>query len=220
MITVNRNGKSFHVDEGAHRDWWLNTYPIWEHSTSRFMDERCSKEKITIDIGSWNGVHAMYMAQISKKVYTLEPDPTALRILQNNLACNPDLTNIEALPIALSDKDGFVKIMNAGGSGSSILQSVQEKYSGIPTAETVCMTFRSFLNRYRIDPTEIGFIKIDVEGAEGVCVPDMEWFLKDYQGAISLSLHPGMATDAALENVVQIMSKYFTEVQPECWIRR
>ena len=219
-MNISRNGRSFNIDESSHAQWWRDVYPQWELSTSQFMEQACDANKITLDIGSWNGVHALYMARISKKVFTIEPDPTAFRILKKNLQCNPDIPNIEALALAISDQDGFVKIMDAGGSGSSILQSVQDKYSGIPTVETVCMTFKSFLERYQIPPTEIGFIKMDIEGAEGVCIPDMEWFLKDYTGAVCLSLHKNMASDESLAKVTEIMQKYFREVHSECWVRK
>jgi FkbM family methyltransferase len=184
------------------------------------MDQHCSKDKITLDIGSWNGVHAMYMASISKHVYTVEPDPTAFRILQANLACNPDLSpQITALPYAISNYAGTVKIMSAGGSGSSILPGMHEKHPQIATVDVECMTFHSFLEKNGIEPADIGFIKMDIEGAETFCIPDMEWFLKDYRGAVCLSLHPGIISDAEITKVVGVMSRYFKQVSGECWVK-
>lgn len=219
MLAIERNGKHFFVDEGAHREWWLKTYPIWELETSAFMDKYCNPEKVTLDIGSWNGVHAMYLAQMSKKVFTLEPDPTAFRILQANLACNPELP-VTALQLAVSDFNGAIKIMDGGGSGSSILPGVQHTHPEISTVAVSCRTFRQFLTDNAIGLDDIGFIKMDIEGAEGICIPSMEWFLQGYQGAINLSLHPGFISQLDIDNIIYIMNKYFVRVSVEGWIRK
>ena len=221
MIQRLRNGRCFNISDKAHKDWWEKTYPNWEHGTSKFMDTHCRPDKVTLDIGAWNGVHTLYMAMMSKKVYALEPDPRAFDILLDNVLCNPALRPlISTLPIALSNICGRVRIMNGGGSGSSIIKDVQAKHPSISTVEVRCITFRQLLADLGVRPDEIGFIKMDIEGAESMCIPDMEWFLKDYRGAICLSLHEGFMPDEAMDNIVQIMSRYFIQVSGSEWIWR
>lgn len=222
MLKIIRNDRSFSIsDKNKQKNWWLNTYPKWELDTSGFMEAHCIRDKITLDIGSWNGVHAFYMSLISKEVYAIEADPSACAFLDENLECNPGLSpRIKVCRLALSNNCGTVKIMAGGGSGSSILPSVQDKHGKIPTVDVECVTFKEFLSRNSISPEDIGFIKMDIEGAEKFCIPDMEWFLKDYTGAVCLSLHQGFMSDEDLRAVIAIMSKYFTRVSNEGWIRK
>ena len=160
------------------------------------------------------------MAQISKEVCAIEADPNACIFFEENWMCNPDLANkISLFPLALSDNSGTVNIMTGGGSGSSILEVIQEGNPKIPTVAVRCVTFKEFLSLSGIAAEEIGFIKMDIEGAEKFCIPDMEWFLKDYRGAMCLSLHSGFITEAELQNIIDIMNRYFKRISTEGWIR-
>lgn len=215
MLQINRNGKSFNI--AKHSAFW-NKYPTWEPYVSQFMDEYCQKEKITLDIGAWNGVHSLYMAHLSRVVYAIEPDPTAYRELLANCESNPALSVIP-IQCAISNVSGTAKIMTQGNSLSSILDNVQTGYNCKNLVDVPCFTFKDFLDKYKISVDDIGFIKMDVEGAEKLCIPDMEWFLKDYQGAFNLSQHKQFIDHGDVINITKIMGKHLTKV-PNGWIRR
>jgi len=220
MIEVTRKNSTFYIDDTYHKEWWTTRYPTWERENSAFMDEYCCLNKVTLDIGSWNGAHALYMAGLSKKVYALEPDPKAFTILEQNIKCNPNITNIESVNKALTNYEGKIKIMSVGGSNSSILPIQHEKYAKSPLVDVDCLTFSRFLSSTNLSIHDIGFIKMDIEGAEGICIPDMEYFLKEFSGAFCLSIHSGFISKEETQCILSIMKTYFTKVTAEGWLSR
>lgn len=222
MIQVMRNGRCFNVSDKYHYDWWVNEYPQWEHDVSDFIEEHVRPDMVALDIGSWNGVHALHMATITPVVYALEPDPLAYEILNINRQCNPALSGrLKPRLYALSNETGEIEIMTGGGSGSSILKGVQDLYPEIGKARVKCFSFFDFLATIGVEPDDIGFIKMDIEGAEKLCIPDMSWFFeKHYDGAMSLSLHPTFMSDEEMQRVITTMEVYFTRVSEEGWIKK
>lgn len=222
MKQVIRNGRCFNINSGYHADWWGTVFPDWEHDVSDFIEEHARPDKISLDIGSWNGVHAFYMGLISKMTYAIEPDPLAYKILTANLECNPAInTRLKITQCALSNESGEIEIMTGGGSGSSILKDVHDRYPNIGKELVQCMTFREYLSKMEIDPRDVGFIKMDIEGAEKLCIPDMQWFFENhYDGAMSLSLHPAFMSEAEVDYIVRIMEKHFIRVSGEGWIKK
>jgi FkbM family methyltransferase len=215
MLQVQRNGKTFNI--ARHNPFW-DVYPNWEKEVSHFMEDHCQKDKITLDIGAWNGVHSFYMSYFSKKIYAIEPDPTAYREMLDNYECNPNISNMVPLQCAISDTSGTIKIMTGGDSLSSILENVQSIHKNSTLVDVPCFTLKDFLAHHTLDISEIGFIKMDIEGAEKLCSPNMEWFFKEYQGAIHLSIHPGFITVKDVTEINCIMNKYFKKV-PNGWVR-
>jgi len=60
----------------------------------------------------------------------------------------------------------------------------------LPSWEVDCLTFESFLELAEVNPRDIIFMKMDIEGAEGKVLPLMrKWLKKNGSPPIHLSLH-------------------------------
>ena len=116
---------------------------------------------VVLDIGGCWGDTALYFADLvgpAGKVYTFEFDPENLAIMRANLALNPALASrIEIVERALWDRSGeTVRFAQLGR-----MTSVSENGSGL---ETETITVDDFVDQAGIE--SLGFVKMDVEGAE------------------------------------------------------
>lgn len=110
-----------------------------------------------VDVGSNIGNHSIFFAEVFKKVYSIEPSYHSFRLLSMNLEPYP---NAEALHCGLGDKAGEAVLSeNIGNYGSA-----SAIYNG-NTGEGTSISLTT-LDSVFSDVSEIGLIKIDVEGME------------------------------------------------------
>ena len=117
------------------------------------------RSRNAIDAGANKGVYTHLISKLARHTYAYEPNPKMFRILRQNTS-----RRCTASPIALSDETGQAVLRIPYGSkghsnqGASLSHAkVAENYTPV-TVQTA-----------RIDDlglTDIGFIKIDVEGFE------------------------------------------------------
>lgn len=117
------------------------------------------RHRVALDIGANKGVWAYALAGLARQVHAFEPNPKIFPELRRALN-----GKVELHQLALSDRGGSATFRvprrrggfsNQGGSLSAIAVSGDH---GVTTVETA-----------RLDDlgiTDVGFIKIDVEGAE------------------------------------------------------
>jgi FkbM family methyltransferase len=119
---------------------------------------------VVLDIGGCWGDTALYFASLAGptgKVYTFEFDPQSLAILRANLELNPELAErIEVVELAAWERsDETVAFVQAGRMTSVVgTDSAPDR----PRVDTVSLD--DFVRRANLD--RVGFVKIDVEGAE------------------------------------------------------
>lgn len=119
------------------------------------------KGEVFIDIGANIGVYSLSLFKLAKKIYAFEPEAENYKILINNLEINR-IKNAQAYKIAISNRNTnkLPLFVNKGNRGLSSLK--------IPYTEGKQMvgsiTLDSFVKKNMI--TDIGLIKIDVEGSE------------------------------------------------------
>lgn len=118
-----------------------------------------------IDVGANLGIYTLVASRLvgnSGRVIAFEPSMQSFPLLQKNAALN-DLTNICALPAALSEKAGTVRLYQAPccPSGNSLAHhpSFPESFEYVVT-ETLDDVLR------RIPARRVDVIKMDVQGAE------------------------------------------------------
>ena len=118
----------------------------------------CSKNKITLDIGSHTGTYGISLSKNSKEVYCFEPQKMTYYALCGSVALS-NLENIKCLQLGLGSIEQVgknkLKIVSNDGGGSSLHATTFLKEEEIEIA-----TLDSLL----ID--NIGFIKMDVEDNE------------------------------------------------------
>jgi len=166
----------------------------YEKNLTDFVTQNIPFEEneVFIDIGANIGWYSIVMSKVlpaSCKIFSFEPDPLNLEILQKNKEQNL-CENIEIVPKALGKTAAQSTLYlypdkNRGRHSMIALEQNQEKIS-IEVA-----SLDDFLMDRKIDFTRIKFLKIDVEGFE----------LPALQGAMK-----------TLENVSYVLMEYSPEI--------
>lgn len=183
----------------------------WEPQTFDIFDAFLNKDHSYVDMGAWMGITSLYGAHLAKHCYSIEPDPVAFGYLSTNVSLNPKLrSKITLSNQCIFNKNGTVNLRNhyttaGGNSGSSILEIDKSLVSW----KVPAIRFEQFVEENNI--TDCNFIKMDIEGAEGVVLPDMAEHLKKYKPTLYISLHPWFFKedfDTAMPKIMEILSNY------------
>ncbi len=141
-----------------YRGWWFYQYKPKEGD-------------VIVDIGAGIGDDAMIFSQAvgrRGRVLCVEAHPSTFRLLQKNCRYNR-LENVTAVHQALMDKTCTVSIENRTGyQANTIVQSDNNRESSI---EVPACSFDELCARHKIE--HIGFIKMNIEGAERFAIKGM-----------------------------------------------
>jgi Methyltransferase FkbM domain len=98
-------GLRFEADPVLSLDYWLGLY---ESELARWVRRMCRGETRCVDVGAYNGYHALVFAKLTKRpVLTYEPDPQAVIRTRRNVALNPQLAPlIELREVAVGGAPG------------------------------------------------------------------------------------------------------------------
>ena len=206
-IKVNKNGEFFLIENDANNPnlaFWRDIYRGWEGDTFSVLDKYLAKNKIFIDIGGWIGTMAMYGSRKSKHVYSIEADKKAHDDMSKNLktncidnytTINKVIYNIDNIQLKFG-KNKFLPNSKMNDSTSQIYRD-GESSSEYYLAETI--TLESIIEKYQIDPKEIGIIKVDIEGGEENILHDLKRINKKYNIPIYVSFHYTWWNDSNLD---------------------
>tara|TARA_B110000908_G_C10081021_1_gene369579 strand:- start:63 stop:788 length:726 start_codon:yes stop_codon:yes gene_type:complete len=180
-------------------DWYINSLKneTWEPETFKVFQKCANRDKIALDIGAWMGATTIALSKHFKKVYSLEPDFLALDALRNNIKTN-GCNNVEVIPHALySEKTklnfGTNPDFKHEGMGASTSQI------NSPLSSTIVETTTFDLLSDIIPFDEVGFVKVDIEGAEEYIMDDLFNLAVKYKWDVLLELHPQFMSNSYLE---------------------
>ncbi len=137
-----------------------------------FIDRFSDKSKDAIDIGVYRGVYSLKLSKSFKKVHAFEPNTLLFPYLNKNL--KKIIKNIKLYNLALSDKKGDTELKLPIRTKSMFKDNIEELYQLGAASMHPHKEFKEFkkvqvkmdkLDNISID-SDIGFIKIDVEGHE------------------------------------------------------
>ena len=134
----------------------------WEPPVVHVLRKYLMAGSIFVDIGANLGWHsAVGSAAVGPtgRVYAIEPNPDNARLIAHTVQRN-DLTNVELLPFALSERTGFAAFRSAIGSNGGFAWGNDPSF--IDPAVTIVPTMRFD----DLDIAHVDVIKMDVEGAE------------------------------------------------------
>ena len=194
----------------------------WEADSLRalkfFLELKRARQgrAVEIDFGCWIGPTVLFAAPYADAVYAMEPDGGAFREAYHNVQLNPAVaakTTVQQL--CISDKAGAIKMYGKPGDSMSTLINdgpAQEKKEGYMSWQVECMTFDAWIAWRKVDPAEIGIIKLDTEGAEARILVQLEPWLAKHKPTILLSMHAFLYMDEAVlhEKVKAILYSYKT----------
>jgi FkbM family methyltransferase len=125
----------------------------------RALSGLINRARNAIDVGANKGTYTYFMARLARHVYAFEPNPKMFAVLKRTVA-----GNVTALPIALSDRSGTDVLRIPYGR-----KGVSNQGSSLSPAKPMENCLPLTVETRRLDDlglTDIGFIKIDVEGFE------------------------------------------------------
>lgn len=166
----------------------------WEEETwVRFLS-LLRPSDVVFDVGANVGLYALAAGRLlsSGNVYAFEPDPEIRSHLAQNVALN-DLTNVEIIDWAAGDREGVVEFYTDGSEGFSP-SFIRERVAGAPTRKITVATTTLDAAIERREVSLPSVLKIDVEGAEHVCLCGAGRLLHGEYGPpprlVCLEVHP------------------------------
>jgi FkbM family methyltransferase len=137
-----------------------------------------------LDIGANIGNHALYLSDCFREVHCFEPNPTVIRMLEDNIRLSR-LDNITVHPVGLGNKSGEMPFLenhdgNLGNSG--FIQTANEDTVMLPIE--VGDDYVSRLNLPKID-----FIKVDVEDHEPEVFEGLRKTISAHRPMIAFEYH-------------------------------
>ncbi|NEO13850.1 MULTISPECIES: FkbM family methyltransferase [unclassified Moorena] len=177
----------------------VEKYRLANYGGEKFFVEEFTKlieiDDIVLDIGASVGLMAVHAAIFAEngKVFAFEPDPETMERLQNNVELN-NLSNVTFVPWAVSDREGEATLFTDGASGFAPTLKEQLNRPGAPKGKVTVQT-RTLDNEISIGNLPLPTVlKIDIEGAEVLCLHGAESLLNGSLGKkprlIFLELHP------------------------------
>jgi FkbM family methyltransferase len=158
-FTVSEWLKFHFVPAGLYARYLVNKNLRKGEAELHLLPDIVPRDRVAIDVGANKGVYTHLLANLTPHVHAFEPNPKAYRWLTRALPAN-----VTAHRIALSDKDGdsLLYVPKHHGGYSNQHGSLREgtalaPHGAVPTATRT-------LDSCAL--TNVGFIKIDVEGFE------------------------------------------------------
>lgn len=160
------------------------------------------------DVGANLGYFSLIAAQLvgkSGRVICLEPDPRVAEVLRRNVAAN-GFQNASVVQAAASDSCGEVSFGCAPASSWSGI------YYERPTKRIVvrAVTLDSLCGELGL--SRVDFVKIDIEGAEGVALEGMSEMLRRQRPQVLVELH-GEYSTALSHPAAELLRKSHYDVQ-------
>ncbi|GHG93221.1 FkbM family methyltransferase [Pseudodonghicola xiamenensis] len=178
-------GVPFRLDPYHSKFWRRASAGAWEPETFAVLDAHLAADRDYLDIGAWIGPTVLYAARKARHVWAFEPDATAFRHLAWNIDLNR-ITNVSALPVALSDRTGVARMASFGGeAGDSMTSLLNAEAAG--GTDVVTLDWAAFAAD--TDLSAVSLVKMDVEGAEFSLIPALLPWLKAQRPALYLSTH-------------------------------
>ena len=130
---------------------------VWEKKIVNIFEQYITKDDVVIDIGSYIGSHTLKMADLAKKVYSFEPQPTVSECVKKTLV-KKNIKNVIHYNIALANFKGYTNIHTNNDGDSSLEGFRDHKF----TNKYKCSV--DMLDNLIFEPIKL--IKIDVECSE------------------------------------------------------
>jgi len=172
--------------------WDAKNFSAFEKPVWREISERVKPGWVAYDIGANMGIYSTALSQRvgpEGQVYCFEANPMCLYFLQTNLAHEKCTGNCEILPIAVHDHEGECDFsINYANTGIG-LTGGNAMYDGKIGHEirVQCSDLDSLIQRLALRPPQ--FIKIDIEGAEGVAIQGMQETLRREHPVLLVEVH-------------------------------
>lgn len=157
--------------------WWIWRYRFeflrgWlDPQITRTISRSVKAGMTVLDIGAHIGYYTLLLSRLvgpGGKVYAFEADPENFEILQSNVKTAP-LNNIVLINKAITDKAGSITLFITEGHST---HSVYKASASVGSRTISATDVDTWLTRSNVGP--VGFIKMDIEGAEPLALAGMK----------------------------------------------
>ena len=146
---------------------WLNSVSneIFDQKEYHYKEISVQPNDVVVDLGGNIGLFATYaLSKGASKVYTVEPFPTYVNYLHENLEQFKD--RVEIIPMAISDTVGHTTL-NINFQNNTILNDVYKELNWENNDESVTVEKIDLITlSERNDIDIINYLKVDIEGSE------------------------------------------------------
>lgn len=178
---IKYDGKSIYIDTSDYVGKQLATCGVYEPEVHQAINTHLNKGDLAIDVGAHIGHHTVTMRDCvgtDGKVYAFEPNPENAEIIDKTLQEN-EWDNVELFPIALSDTESSDQLVvyNSDNTGSASLPNSNTD-TGADADHKYTVEIKKLSSIFkRMEKTDIGLLKIDVEGEETNIIRDLSGLL-------------------------------------------
>jgi len=183
LFQINFFGTKYIGDFSTFIDWsvfYFGAYCIEELDVIKDSFKN-NPAKIMVDIGANIGHHSLFSSTIAKEVHSFEPFPIVIEKLVEKITIN-SITNIIVHPYGLGNEDAnlyyYPPINCNSGTGSFISVKTESD-------QAIKLPIKSG-DKYFVESelTNIGYIKIDVEGFERFVLRGLQKILARYRPVV------------------------------------
>ena len=199
----------FHVYSPVER-YRIAEYGGEQETLLRFLSALQAGD-VVYDVGASVGLFSVAAARLVGQgaVYSFEPDPSTRARLEENVRLN-HLENVHLVTWAVSDREGELTLFTDGAAGFAP-SMVRQDRPGAPKGETVVLT-RSLDTALASGELRLpDVLKIDIEGAEALCLRGCPRLLRGEFGkpprALFVEVHPDLlpALGSSAEEIEELM---------------
>jgi FkbM family methyltransferase len=121
----------------------------------------CGSDQVFIDVGAHAGRYTVMVGKRARKVVSIEPNSENFEALKRNISLNA-LGNVEEMKFACWDESGLrLKLFLSPSPGKHSFVNPQTNFESVDS-----ITLDHVLEVLDIQPSQVGLVKIDAEGAE------------------------------------------------------
>jgi FkbM family methyltransferase len=191
ILTGKLRGRRWLVGSAIHRCW----IGFFESEKQEWISREVRPNSVFWDIGANVGFYSLLASKLvgSGKVFAFEPVPRNLEYLRKHIVLNR-VTNVEVLPLAVSDKNGSA---NFHVEQTFSMGHLSREGGGI---EVSTATLDSLLDEGKVLPPDC--VKMDIEGAELLALRGAARTFQRFHPVLSLATH-GRETQAECRRLLE-----------------
>ena len=225
-LKINKNNELFLIENNQNNPnlyFWKDHYTNWENESFKVYDKYLSKNNILIEIGGWIGGTSMYGCRKSKHVYSIEAETLSFDDMKLNLQTNCT-NNYTLINKAVYNVDNINLIFgkNVFFKDSKINDSTAHLYNNNQISDEYYLvdtiTLESIIQNYQINPSEIGLIKVDIEGGEENILNDLNDIYNKYKIPIYVSFHLTWWNDKNLDRFEWLSDTIKNQIQADPFV--
>lgn len=147
--------------------WVMLEQEDWFEDEIGFLRRICRPDWHALDIGANHGVYSLSLASSgAAKIWAFEPTSEPRLYLRNSVALNDFGSQIQILPVGLSNEPKMAEILLFGHSEENTIHRMPDEKRPHKTETVMLLALDNLMGEAIPSNTRIDFVKLDAEGEE------------------------------------------------------